>query len=92
MVHGITSISDREAHLRCHVSPALRLQDFLTESCRAGADGYFTQSGRPRGLRGAKWAARFLKRYRDETVFVEPPQIIQRLLIATLARDSDSTV
>jgi quercetin dioxygenase-like cupin family protein len=87
VVHGITSVSDEEAHLRCHVIPALRLQEFLTESCRAGQEGYFTQRGLPRGLRGARWAARFLKRYRDETVFVEPPQIVQRALIALLARD-----
>ncbi len=86
VVHGVSSISEDEAHLRCLVSPALRLQEFLTESCRAGDEGYFTQRGRPRGLRGARWAAQFLKRYRAETVFVEPPQIVQRLLIATLAR------
>ena len=42
----------------------------------------------PRGLRGARWAARFLKRYRDDTVFVSPPQIVQRALIALLARDA----
>jgi len=85
-VHGIKSISGEEAHLRCDVIPALRLEGFLTESCRAAEEGYFTQRGLPRGLRGARWAARFLKRYRDETVFVEPPQFVQRVLIALLAR------
>lgn len=87
VVHGITSISDEEAHLRCQVVPALRLQEFLTESCRAAQEGYFTQRGLPRGRRGARWAARFLKRYRDETVFVKPPQFVQRALIALLAHD-----
>lgn len=86
-VHAITSISDEEAHLRCQVIPALRLQEFLTESARAGQEGYFTQRGLPRGMRGARWAARFLKRYRDETVFVQPPQVLQRALVALLARD-----
>jgi quercetin dioxygenase-like cupin family protein len=86
-VHGLTSASDRDAHLRCHVIPALRLQAFLEESAAAASEGLFTPSGRPRGLRGARWAAGFLKRYRDETVFISPPQIVQRILIALLARD-----
>jgi len=38
-------------------------------------------------LRGARWAASFLKRYREETVFVSPPRVVQNLLIALLARD-----
>ncbi len=87
-VHGVTSTSKSDAHLRCLAVPALRLQEFLEESTRAGRDGLFTPSGRPRGLRGARWAARFLKRYRDETVFLTPPQIVQRALIALLARDA----
>ena len=71
-VHGVASASPSDAHLRCLVVPALRLQEFLEESTVAGREGLFTPSGRPRGLRGARWAARFLKRYRDETVFVSP--------------------
>jgi hypothetical protein len=38
------------------------------------------------GLRGARLVAGFLKRYRDETVFVSPPRIVQRVLVALLAR------
>lgn len=87
-VHGLTSASDRDAHLRCVVIPALRLQAFLEESATAGSEGLFTSRGRPRGLRGARWAAGFLKRYRDETVFLSPPPIVQRILIALLARDA----
>jgi len=86
-VHGLASASDQEAKLRCLVIPALRLQSFLEESAAAGREGLFTPKGRPRGLRGARWAAGFLKRYRDETVFVSPPQFVQRTLIALLARD-----
>jgi hypothetical protein len=33
-----------------------------------------------------RWAAGFLKRYGDETVFLSPPPIVQRVLIALLAR------
>jgi len=86
-VHGIQSVSDEEAHLRCLAVPALRLQEFLEESVRAGDEGLFNSRGMPRGLRGVRWAARFLKEYRDETVFVSPPQIVQRPLIALFARD-----
>ena len=86
VVHGVRSSSDRDAHLRCYVTPPLRLQQFLEEAAQAGEQGLFTQRGLPRGLRGARWAAGFLKRYRDETVFLTPPAIVQRALIALLAR------
>jgi len=86
-VHGLRNDAEREVHLRCYVTPPLRLQRFLEEAAEAGQQGLFTQGGLPRGLRGARWAAGFLKRYRDETVFVTPPPIVQRLLIALLAPD-----
>jgi quercetin dioxygenase-like cupin family protein len=86
-VHGVASVSDREAHLRCLAIPALRLQEFLEESARASDEGLFTARGLPRGLRGVRWAAGFLKRYRDETVFVSPPAFVQRALFALFARD-----
>ncbi len=88
VAHGLSSVSDREAPLQAVVTPPLRLQAFLEESAAAAREGLFTPRGLPRGLRGAGWAAGFLKRYRDETVFLSPPQIVQRVLIAALARDS----
>ena len=88
VVHGVASISDRDAHLRCVVTPPLRLRAFLEEAAAAGQEGLFTPRGLPRGLRGARWAAGFLKRYSDETVFLSPPPIVQRALIALLARDA----
>jgi quercetin dioxygenase-like cupin family protein len=84
--HGVAAVSESDAHLRCRVIPALRLQEFIEESARAGREGLFTQRGLPRGLRGARWAARFLKKYQDETVFLSPPPVLQRALIALLAR------
>jgi quercetin dioxygenase-like cupin family protein len=87
-VHGLASASDQEAKLRCLAVPALRLQSFLEESAAAAREGLFTPKGRPRGLRGARWGARFLKRYGDETVFLSPPQFVQRALIALLARNA----
>jgi quercetin dioxygenase-like cupin family protein len=86
-VHGLRNHTDRDAQLRCYVTPPLRLQQFLEEAAEAGQQRLFTRRGLPRGLRGARWAAGFLKRYRQETVFVSPPPIVQRVLIALLARD-----
>jgi quercetin dioxygenase-like cupin family protein len=87
VVHGVASVSDRDAHLRCVVTPPLRLPEFLEEAAAAGQQGLFTPRGLPRGLRGARWVAGFMKRYRDETVFLTPPALVQKLLIAMLARD-----
>jgi quercetin dioxygenase-like cupin family protein len=85
--HGLANVSGREAHLRCRVEPALRLQAFLEESAAAAREGLFTPHGLPRGLDGARWVAGFLERYRGETVFLSPPQPVQRALIALLAHD-----
>jgi quercetin dioxygenase-like cupin family protein len=84
--HGLWSVSDREARLHTFVTPALGLQTFLEEAAAAAREGLFTARGLPRNLRGARWAARFLKRYRDETVMLSPPRAVQNMLIALLAR------
>jgi quercetin dioxygenase-like cupin family protein len=85
-VHGLESSSDREAHLRCLVLPAGHLEDFLTDSARAAREGLFMRGGIPRNLRGARWAARFLKQHQDEVVMTFPPQFMQKAMIAMLAR------
>jgi quercetin dioxygenase-like cupin family protein len=84
--HAIASVSDRVAHLRCYVVPALGLQDFLEGSAAAAREGLFMRGGIPRSLRGARWAANFLKRHRGETVMSFPPSFVQRAMIALLAR------
>jgi mannose-6-phosphate isomerase-like protein (cupin superfamily) len=88
VAHGLASTGDSEARLRCLVIPALHLQAFLEESAAAAQRGLFTPKGLPRGIRGARWAARFLKRHREETVFLSPPAFVQRLMIAVLAPDA----
>jgi hypothetical protein len=37
-------------------------------------------------VRGARWAATFLKRHREETVMTSPPQFAQSAMIALLGR------
>jgi hypothetical protein len=44
------------------------------------------RGGIPRSLRGARWAARFLKRHRDDVVMTFPPRFVQSVLIALLGR------
>jgi quercetin dioxygenase-like cupin family protein len=84
--HGLESAGEREVHLRCHVLPALDLQAFLEESAAAAREGLFMRGGIPKSLRGARWAARFLKRYRDDVVMSFPPPPVQSAMIALLAR------
>jgi quercetin dioxygenase-like cupin family protein len=84
--HAIASASDREAHLRCHVLPARGLQEFLEESAEAARQGLFMRGGIPRSLRGARWAAAFLKRHRDDVVMSFPPRFVQSAMIAVLGR------
>ena len=82
--HAVASVSDREAHLRCHVLPARGLQAFLEESAEAAREGLIRRGGIPRSLRGARWAAAFLKRHREDTVMSFPPQFMQSVMIALL--------
>jgi quercetin dioxygenase-like cupin family protein len=85
--HGLASAGDREAHLRCLVLPAGAIEEFLTDSAAAAREGLFMRGGIPKSLRGARWAARFLKRHREEVVMTFPPQFVQRSMVALLARD-----
>jgi mannose-6-phosphate isomerase-like protein (cupin superfamily) len=86
--HAIESLGE-EAHLRCHVIPALDLEDFLTNSAAAAREGLFMRGGIPRNLRGARWAAGFLKRHRETVVMTFPPRFVQSAMIALLGRSAD---
>jgi quercetin dioxygenase-like cupin family protein len=85
-MHGLSSSSDREAHLRCLVFPALGLQDFLEESAAAAREGLIMRGDMPRGLRGLRWAASFLEKYRDDVVMAFPPPLVARAMVALFAR------
>jgi quercetin dioxygenase-like cupin family protein len=87
--HGLKNRSAETVHARCRVIPAGNLEEFLTESAVAAQQGLFMRGGIPRGLRGARWGARFLKRHREETVMSFPPRFVQAVLIALLARSDD---
>ena len=85
--HGLKNKSGDTVHARCRVIPALDLEEFLTDSAAAAQEGLFMRGGIPRGLRGVRWGARFVKRHRDETVMTFPPQFVQSAMIALFARD-----
>lgn len=87
--HGLRNRSGQTVHARCRVIPAGGLQEFLTDSAAAAQEGLFMRGGIPRGLRGARWGARFLKRHRDETVLGFPPRLVQAGMIALFARSDD---
>lgn len=87
-VHSLASVGDREVHLRCYVVPALGIQSFLEDSAAAAREGLFMRGGIPRSVRGARWAAKFLKRHREDVVMSFPPLFVQRVLIALLGRSA----
>jgi quercetin dioxygenase-like cupin family protein len=84
--HALASTGGAEAHLRCRVIPARGLQTFLEDSAAAAREGLFMRGGIPRSLRGARWAANFLKQYREDVVISFPPRFVQSVMVALLAR------
>ena len=84
--HELRNRSGGEVRLRTEVTPAGRLEEFLTESARAARDGLFDARNLPKGLRGAAWLSDFALRFADETVMCSPPPAVQRALLPATAR------
>ena len=84
--HELRNTSDRQAQLRTLVTPAGRLEDFLTESARAACEGLYNARNLPTSMRGAAWLSDFALRYSDETVMCSPPPALQRLILPVAAR------
>jgi hypothetical protein len=84
--HELSNESGRPARMRTRVTPAGRLEEFLTESARAAREGLFHARNLPTSFRGATWLAEFALRFRDETVMTSPPPALQRLTLPLLAR------
>jgi hypothetical protein len=84
--HELKNESGRLARLRTRVTPAGRLEEFLTESAHAAREGLYNARNMPTGFRGATWIADFALRFRDETVMTSPPPALQRLVLPLLAR------
>ena len=84
--HELRNTSETVAHLRAEVTPAGRLQEFLTESARAARAGLYNSRNLPTGLRGAAWLSEFALRFSDETVMCSPPPALQRIVLPVAAR------
>jgi hypothetical protein len=84
--HELRNTSAARARLRTEVTPAGRLEEFLTESARAAREGLYNARNLPTGLRGAAWVSEFALRFRDETVMCSPPPALQRLVLPAAAR------
>ncbi len=84
--HSLENTGADQVHLGCIVLPAGGLQDFLTDSAAAAREGLFMKGGIPKSLKGARWAANFLKQHRAETVMTFPPQFAQSAMIAIFSR------
>jgi quercetin dioxygenase-like cupin family protein len=84
--HELKNTSGSQARLRTEVLPALRLEEFLTESAQAARDGLYNARNMPTSWRGAVWVADFAQRFRDETVMTSPPPALQRIVTPLVAR------
>jgi hypothetical protein len=84
--HALRNESGRQAYLRAEVTPAGRLEAFLTESAVAAHKGLYNAHNLPTSLRGAVWVAGMAQRYRDETVMCWPPPALQRVVLPLVAR------
>jgi mannose-6-phosphate isomerase-like protein (cupin superfamily) len=84
--HELRNESGAPTRLRTRVTPAGRLEEFLTESARAAREGLYNARNLPTSFRGAGWLADFALRFREETVMTSPPPAIQRFTLPLLAR------
>jgi mannose-6-phosphate isomerase-like protein (cupin superfamily) len=84
--HELSNESGALTRMRTRVTPAGRLEDFLTGSAQAAREGLYNARNLPTSFRGATWLADFALRFRDETVMTSPPPALQRLTLPLLAR------
>ena len=84
--HELRNESGRQAYLRCRVTPAGRLEEFLTETARAAREGLYNSRNMPTSIKGAGWLSRLALDFKDETVICSPPPALQKILLPLGAR------
>lgn len=84
MRHSYEVTGGAAAHLAAEAEPALDLQQSIEEAAAMARAGKFTRNGMPRGLGALLEAAEFAHRYRETTVLLSPPPILQRILFPPL--------
>lgn len=84
--HSFKNTGKTEARLVVEVEPALELRGFLEEAAALARAGKYTRLGIPKGFGAAAELAELIERYRDVTVMAVPPPLVQRIMLAPLAR------
>ena len=84
--HAFRNVGEDEAHLRVEVEPALQLQGFLEEAAALARARRYTRHGLPKRPGAIVELADLMVRYSGTTVMAFPPPVIQRALLAPLAR------
>ena len=86
--HAYANRGTEQAHMRCTARPAHDLEEFLTTTARLSREGHIARIGPLRGpgsLRGLPQVAAMLRRHRENTLILNPPPTIQRLVLDRLA-------
>ena len=81
--HAYENRSKAQVHMVVTVKPPADLESFLTMTARLGREGHLARVGPlrgPRGLRSLPHVALLLERHRENTVILNPPPILQRLI------------
>jgi mannose-6-phosphate isomerase-like protein (cupin superfamily) len=84
--HELRNDSGAPAHLRAFVSPAGRLEEFLTATAQAAREGLYNGRNLPTSIKGAGWLSRLALDFQDETVMCSPPPVLQKVLLPLGAR------
>lgn len=86
--HAYANRGSTTAHMRCTATPPADLESFLTEAARLARAGHTRRIGPLRGpgsLRGLPQVAKLLRDHRENTLILNPPPLVQRLLLDRLA-------
>ncbi|HEX8648172.1 MAG TPA: cupin domain-containing protein [Thermoleophilaceae bacterium] len=86
--HAYANRGTSTAHMRCTAKPPKDLEDFLVTTARLGREGHIARIGPLRGpgsLRGLPEVADMLRRHRENTVILNPPPIVQKLVLDRIA-------
>jgi quercetin dioxygenase-like cupin family protein len=86
--HAYANRSDAPAYMRCTATPAADLREFLETTARLGRENKLFRLGPirgPKGLQGLRETAAMLKRHRENTLILNPPPLVQRLLLDRIA-------
>ena len=86
--HAYANNTREPAYMVCTAKPPLDLEEFLTTTCRLGREGHIARIGPLRGpgsLRGLPKVAGMLLRHRENTIVLNPPPIVQKLIFDRIA-------